>query len=183
MIKKKMQKKHSIFNLKAQAKEIFHTVVNLDDTPENIALGFAIGTFVGLLPIMGIQMTVVFLLVLPFKRVNKPSAVAAVWISNPLTVIPIYFFIYWIGSFFYGTSQKLSFTVWADKFNNILKMNGFVEQTKGFLALGSDIFIPMFIGGTIIGLLSMFPAYFLMKKAVKAYRYEKKHLFENESNN
>ncbi len=177
----KEKKKHSIFNLKAQAKEIFHTVVNLDDSPENIALGFAIGTFVGLLPIMGIQMTVVFLLVLPFKRVNKPSAVAAVWISNPLTVIPIYFFIYWVGSFFYGASKNLSFSLWADKFNKILQMNGFVEQTKGFFALGSDIFIPMFIGGAIVGFLAMFPAYFLMKKAVIAYRYEKKHLL-NEKN-
>lgn len=58
--------------------------------------GLWVGIFVGLLPIPGQIITaVISALVL---RVNLPIAVISVWISNPLTFLPIYYFEYRLGA-------------------------------------------------------------------------------------
>ena len=61
-----------------------------------LSWGAAIGVFVGLTPTMGIQMyvvTVVWAFCRYVLRMNfhLPVAVAMVWISNPVTVLPLYF--------------------------------------------------------------------------------------------
>lgn len=62
----------------------------------HVSWGAAIGMFVGLTPTMGIQMYIVALLWVLCRyllrvRFNLPIAVALVWISNPVTVVPIYY--------------------------------------------------------------------------------------------
>ena len=49
-----------------------------------------------MLPIVGIQMLVVFCISL-FLRMNLPIVVALQWISNPITMGPIYFADYQVG--------------------------------------------------------------------------------------
>lgn len=61
-----------------------------------VAGGAALGLFIGFMPIFG-QMIVAASLAILF-RVNLPTSVAVVWISNPLTMAPIYFFAYEVGS-------------------------------------------------------------------------------------
>ena len=70
------------------------------DTPHRIGLGMALGIFVGILPIMGIQMTVVAIIALPLRG-NLKAAVAGVWISNPITFIPMYWGYYQFGLLFF----------------------------------------------------------------------------------
>ena len=55
-----------------------------------------IGMWVAMLPIVSIQMIVVFLIAL-IIRANLPVIVALQWISNPFTMGPIYFADYKIG--------------------------------------------------------------------------------------
>ena len=59
------------------------------------------GLIVSFSPLVGIQMLVVFFLAL-FLRANLPLIVALQWISNPLTMGPIYFADYKIGCFFFN---------------------------------------------------------------------------------
>ncbi|MEE8395250.1 MAG: DUF2062 domain-containing protein [bacterium] len=59
----------------------------------HIARGAAIGVFIGLTPTVGVQMYIVATLWILFRYVfrfhfNLPIAVATVWVSNPVTVIP-----------------------------------------------------------------------------------------------
>src|SRR3990172_6945415 len=64
-----------------------------DDTPHSIALGTAIGTFIGLTPTGGVQMLLVMLVAFlcrPLFRFNQIAALLMVYISNPLTAVPIY---------------------------------------------------------------------------------------------
>lgn len=54
------------------------------------------GVILALLPLYGVQLILAFILALVF-RANLPVIVAAQFITNPLTVIPIYFTAYQIG--------------------------------------------------------------------------------------
>jgi uncharacterized protein (DUF2062 family) len=67
-----------------------------------------IGIFVAFLPIPG-QMFVAAFLALMFSA-NLPLAIALVWITNPITIVPIFYGTYELGSFLLGqqTALKLS---------------------------------------------------------------------------
>lgn len=63
----------------------------------SIALGLAIGLFIGFMPILG-QMFVAAAMAI-VVRVNLPITVMAVWVTNPITIAPIYFFSYQLGAY------------------------------------------------------------------------------------
>jgi uncharacterized protein (DUF2062 family) len=72
-----------------------------------VSWGASIGIFVGLTPTMGIQMYIVaaiWMLTRFLFRVqfNLPIAVAIVWISNPVTFIPLYYLFLVTGNVFLG---------------------------------------------------------------------------------
>ena len=115
-------------------------------------------------------MGVVLVVALPFRKANKVAAVAGVWISNPLTVIPLYAFIYWAGTFFYRKEAILSYEIFKDKIVDILELSGFIDKTAAFLGLGADIFIPMCIGGSFVGVIAGFITYFATKRFIVYYR-------------
>lgn len=82
-------------------------VLSQDDTPHHIALGAAIGTFVGLTPTPGLQMVLVLAIYYACRPVftfNRPAGLAAVYISNPLTAVPFAWISYQVGRLFVGGS-------------------------------------------------------------------------------
>jgi len=71
---------------------------------------FAVGMFVMYLPPLG-QMLIAAAAAIAF-RVNLPISVALVWITNPVTIPPMYYFAYLVGSWILGeptTSLDLEF--------------------------------------------------------------------------
>ena len=62
----------------------------------SFAGGLALGLFIGFMPILGQMLIAAALAIL--LRVNLPTSVMAVWISNPLTIAPMYFFAYKLGA-------------------------------------------------------------------------------------
>jgi len=87
-----------------------------------------------------------------------------------LTVIPIYAFIYWVGTAFYPAEYVLTSEILKCKMRDIIQLDGFIDQTQAFLSLGADIFLPMCIGGAIVGFIAMFPTYFITRKLIENYR-------------
>jgi uncharacterized protein len=74
---------------------------------------FAVGLFVMYLPPLG-QMLIAAAGAIVF-RVNLPISVALVWISNPLTIPPMYYFSYRIGSWVLGQeSGPFRMELWLD---------------------------------------------------------------------
>jgi uncharacterized protein (DUF2062 family) len=77
-------------------KRILRQLARSEASARNLAWGAFVGFFVGMLPIMGIQMAVAVAVAALF-RVSKLAAVLPVWITNPVTFVPIYGFNYWVG--------------------------------------------------------------------------------------
>jgi hypothetical protein len=76
-----------------------------------VALGVAIGLFIGfLIPIAQILLAAAAAVVL---RANVPIAAAGTFVTNPLTVPPIYYGAYQLGAWATGTSATAAVS-WAD---------------------------------------------------------------------
>lgn len=71
----------------------------------HVAKGLAVGLFVNFLPIP-LQMLWAFLLAACFHA-NLPIAIAATWINNPFTFVPINYFMYKVGTLILGVPQKV----------------------------------------------------------------------------
>lgn len=75
---------------------IVHRFLHLDDTPHRIALGVAIGLFVALTPTVGLQMVIGAMLAW-LLRANKVPAIGLAWITNPFTIVPVFYFNWCVG--------------------------------------------------------------------------------------
>lgn len=64
------------------------SLLNLDDPPERTALAFAIGTFIGFSPLLGLH-TILAALVSVVWRLNKLAVLTGSFLSNPWTIAPI----------------------------------------------------------------------------------------------
>ena len=147
-------------------------LLQLDDTPESIALGAAVGMFIAWTPTVGIQMVMVFLLALVIPM-NRLAAVIFIYISNPLTMIPLYYLSYLLGLQILG-DQGMSydeFLVFFNEIQEVASRETFWTAMKVFLEqLGYPVLKALTLGGTLIGILTAIPTYPLTLKWVKGYR-------------
>lgn len=135
----------------------------IEGEPHHIALGFALGLFVGMTPTMGFQMAIAIFFAIPLKW-NKLSAAAGVWITNPLTAPFIYWFNYVIG--------KKVFHI------QIARECIGDPSTRSFLDLikeTPDILLIMTLGGVLIGLPLAVLGYYVSYSLISRYQRRKKH--------
>ncbi|MGB5711332.1 MAG: DUF2062 domain-containing protein, partial [Waterburya sp.] len=79
-------------------------LLRLRGKPRFVAKGLAVGVFAGCFPFFGIQ-TFLGLFLATVSRGSKVAALAATWISNPLTYLPLYLFNYKIGKLLLGSKD------------------------------------------------------------------------------
>ena len=108
----------------------------------SVAGAVALGLFIGFMPILG-QMFVAAALAIVL-RVNLPVSVMGVWISNPVTTVPLYFFSYKVGAW------VLQLPVEHHTFT--LSWQWFTHE---FLAIWQPFLLGCFICGTIAALLGI----------------------------
>ncbi len=152
-----------------------YKVLHADDPPHRLALGIAIGMFVTFMPLIGFQMMLSVFLAW-FLRANKLVGVPLVWISNPLTIIPIYYPCYWIGCKFSG--MPVASEEWAR-----LKVNWQMLQANPTTTWGAkvefwwqgfrDIAGPLGLGCIIVGLSVGVVSYYLSLLAIRRYRFQR----------
>ena len=108
---------------KDKLKEYLHKLVNLKASPAKIAFSIALGIFIGLLIPMGLQTFFIIPLAM-FTGSNLILAYAATLVSNPFTVIPIYYFSVQVGSYFTKinfTWNEFNFVITNPTYSNIIK--------------------------------------------------------------
>ncbi|MEK6916356.1 MAG: DUF2062 domain-containing protein [Nanoarchaeota archaeon] len=118
--------------------------------PHNIAFGFAIGTFINILPIPFINLWIGLLVVLMFKKINKYALLAALLFWNPITLIPIYSLSFTIGNTFFVNLPNIEY--------DIVLLTYLFNFTKRFL-----------IGNLILAIPVALVAYLIVFVIVKVY--------------
>lgn len=135
-------------------RSVIKWLVKLRRSPQAIAGGFALGTFVAFTPTMGIQFFIVMILA-TILNMNRPAAFVTIWITNIATVTPIYTFNYWVGSIFWeGPSVKEVYRTFMDLTTKLARMDlwDIVDQFRVIMGLGQEIIVPLIIGSTIVGI-------------------------------
>ena len=138
---------------KRSFRQMYRKLLQLDDTPHSIALGAALGMFITFTPTVGIQVLIVLILSM-VVRFNRFAAIVLIYLSNPVTIIPIYYADYVIGLFVQGESglSLEEFGLRWDQSVSTAGEVGFWGATQVlFKSLGTDVIIPMFIGGGVLG--------------------------------
>ena len=118
-----------------------HKLVSLNDSPQRIALGFAVGVFLAFSPLLGLH-TVLGLLIAFVFGLNRVAVLVGLFINNPWTLFPIYGLATYVGGLLVGFPPSVP--IQALGFNAVLQTRFWVELAGewGFwkpLLLGSAI--------------------------------------------
>lgn len=108
-----------------------------------ISKGVFIGLFIAFIP-MPMQMLAV-ISIMSFTKFNVPIALVICWLSNPFTMLPIYYIEYLTGSFILGmqtTPAEMTLKWFSDNIGNI--------------------FIPLYVGTAFYSIFSSTSAYYLI---------------------
>ncbi|OQW99338.1 MAG: hypothetical protein BWK80_63145 [Desulfobacteraceae bacterium IS3] len=126
--------------------------------PREIALGFALGIFIGMSPTMGFQMPIAVFFAAIF-RYNKVSAAMGVWITNPLSAPFLYGITYLIGAKLIGIRE-------------IIPISGEFDITtlKILLSKAPEIVWALIVGGIVTGIPLAVISYYLCYSAVQRYQ-------------
>ena len=104
---------------------------------DSIARGAALGVWIAMTPTIGAQMVVVAMLAIPL-RANIPVAMALVWISNPLTMVPLYFCFYWLGNLIVR-QPRLTYGVWEERVGEALPQWIKFDPKRVLASIGTSI--------------------------------------------
>ena len=139
---------------KYNIREFVQRVKNLEGDPHYVAMGLAIGVFVGMTPTIPFHTVLAVALAFIFRG-SKAAAALGVWFSNPITAPIFYWGSYKLGMYLLGNPAPFDI-----KYESILEL----------LNLGMDVTIAMIAGGIILGVLPGIASYFITRKIITTIR-------------
>lgn len=150
---------------------LLRAILMLDGSPHTIALGTAIGMFIGLTPTVGIQMLIVLALAVLVRRMfrfSKMAALITVYVSNPFTVVPLYWFNYKVGTVFLPeTVTREEFrslvlgaptTTWGDWWSSL-----FTRTWTLMVEVGG----PLIVGSLVVATIASLTTYLVMNRVME----------------
>lgn len=149
-----------------------YRILHAGDPPHQLALGIAVGMFVTFTPLIGFQMMLsVFLAWL--LRANKLVGIPLVWISNPFTIIPIYYPCYRLGCVLLG--EEVVNSKWAQLGTEWRQLLADPATTWGlkvrFWWEGlMDFVAPLCLGCLVVGLVFGVASYYFSLLLIRSYR-------------
>ncbi|MDD5772164.1 MAG: DUF2062 domain-containing protein, partial [bacterium] len=126
----------------------YRRFISLKGEPRTIALGMALGVFIGVTPTIPFHTVLIIIFGVMF-RLNITSAYLGSWlISNPVT-IPL----------FYVSQYHLGRLLLGARVDDIVLHDYSIYNIVG---TGGDIAMPLLLGGVLMAPLFAVPAYFIM---------------------
>jgi short-subunit dehydrogenase/uncharacterized protein (DUF2062 family) len=136
-------------------KRLTEKIQKLAGEPKTVARSFAMGSFIGVSPLIGMQIMLSLLLAGIF-RLSKTAAVVGVVNTNWTKGLFLYPFNYKLGAWLLGINQSINIA-------GLFTGNVF----KNLSNAGSEVFISLLIGGCITGSIIASTYYFLILKILK----------------
>jgi len=158
-------------------------ILKLRSSPRAIAGGLGVGVFIAFTPTIGIQIFLA-IIVATICNVNRPAAIVPVWITNPVTVAPVYSFNYWLGSLIWPgppLSEVSKMFVDIGRALTHLDFWDIMEPIIAMYHMSDEILIPLMIGSIVIGLVLGFLTYIISLKLLSFFffRRAQKRLLNN----
>ncbi len=130
-------------------------LLQLEGSPDRIALSFAVGIFLAFFPLVGIHTGLALGLALAF-RLNKVAILTGAWVNNPWTLAPMYTAGTLLGCALFGVSPaSLGEVDWS--LHGRAFYNSLVEGFRPLL-------LPYVVGNLVAGVLAGLVTYFLLRK-------------------
>lgn len=149
---------------------VVHNILHLDDTPHRIALGVFLGFVVGATPTIGLQM-VIYVAIAAIVGANKVSGILPVWLSNPLTAVPLYYSNWRIGRFLLaGDGDEAGGRALIESVVNLpgadlplferLTSSAFWSAAMdAFVAMGAELWLGSLVVGLVFGAVGYWASY------------------------
>ncbi len=127
----------------------FRKLLNQKGDPKHLAKSFAIGNFLGMMPLPGLQMLVAFALS-PILKLNKTACVTGTLNTNPITAPFIFFFNYKLGVWLLDVHPVI-------QHHDQLDLALLIELSVA----GGYILECLLAGGIVAGIINAIGAYYL----------------------
>ena len=147
--------------LKKPFRNFYEKFISLKGEPTHIAVGLAIGVFVGTTPTIPLHTAIIVLVGLVFRQ-NITAAYLGSWlISNPLTIPFLYVSQYELGRVLLGM-EHCRFDL--------------ADYTIGaIVSLGWGILLPLLIGGILMAPVFAVTAFFVTRRLIVSIRKRRHH--------
>jgi len=144
---------------------VYHNLLHADDPPHPLALGMAVGMFVAFTPTIGVQMLIAGFLSW-LLRANKALSITVVWISNPGTMLPIYWYCYRVGCALLAL-DPIGRAWWADL---ATPPHGWWPAVTFYWSRFIQIAWPLWLGGFVVGFVCAWATYYTVYHTIRSYR-------------
>ena len=141
-----------------------------------VSIGVAVGIFMGFTPTVGVQMYLVAIVWTIYRYIFRrnfalPVGVAMVWISNPLTMVPMYYVFLVTGYMLFDVQQGLSYQHFAESIGRISQTGDLmVKISEGTSFLLVELGWPMVIGSFVYAVPFSIISYYITKYLVTKHR-------------
>jgi uncharacterized protein (DUF2062 family) len=132
-------------------------IFQLNDSPNKLALAFAVGVFIAFSPTVGLHTISCFVFAWMFRLSNIVVLTAAL-INNPWTIVPLYGFCLWFGIKLTGTMTTTPDIAWQT-----LTFSSTYHILRPYLW-------PFVAGTVVVGTAAAIISYFFIYWAVVRYR-------------
>ena len=141
--------------------------VSSNNPPRFDARGVALGLFIGFGVPIGAQMVCLGLLRL-LMRFNIIIAFVFTWVNNPLSLLPMYYGYYMLGSLLMGKPAVMSAADFSELMEPVLRSHHFWGSVHAFIVLGGDLLMRWSLAAVSIATLAAIVGYLIGYRVQRA---------------
>ncbi len=147
----------------------------LQGDPESLALGMAVGVFIGITPTIPLHTVLIIALTLAFRVSTLSGLIGTALVSNPLTIVPLYYLCWKIGNWF--LPGRITWERLKSLLDHLMNQ-GLVEGVRTLSHLSLDVVLVLMSGGLVLAIPSSVISYFLARHLFLKWQIkrQRKHL-------
>lgn len=163
-------------NPKRLSRYYYLKFMRLKGDPHSLALGTAIGVFVGITPTMPFHTIMIIMATVATRSSTIAALLSSFLVCNPLTNIPQYYIVTIVGNAL--TPYDLTWADFKVVLEQLLQHPGFSQSMKIIGGLGYEAAIVLLVGGLALAVPCAIPSYFLSRRFFLKIREKRrqKHL-------